>query len=85
MKFGAKILFGNLMIVIFLFAVGGGLLVWNNYKRMLDGNVESCVDENELLCSMLEISILRQASAMASDDRALVLAGAADMSYGISG
>ena len=52
MKFGIKILICNLILLLVLFGVGGGLLVWHSYRLALDSAVDNGLEENQLLRSV---------------------------------
>lgn len=85
MKFGAKILICNLIVMLILFGIGGGLLVWHSYELAVEREVDSGLEENQLLRSAMEISALKYVSLGVEDDSDIIKAAAKDMTYGIKG
>lgn len=85
MKFGIKILVCNLILLLVLFCVGGGLLVWHSYRLAMDSAVDNGLEENQLLRSAMEISALKYVSQGMDNNDDIIRAAVKDMAYGIKG
>ena len=85
MKFGIKVLICNLILLLVLFGIGGGLLVWHSYRLALESAVGNGLEENQLLRSAMEISALKYVSQGVDNNNDIIQAAVKDMTYGIKG